>query len=266
MDVVPAARCIAGRDLTEPRPSPDGRLVAFVASWRGLAAIHVVPTTGGPERLLTAEVPPRPGRGLGGGCYDWLPDSSGVVYAGADGALWLQLLSGVARPLTVADPERPPMAPAVSPDGTRVAYVVDLAEVRVLEVRTGALARLDDGAFAFVNDPSWSPSGATVLWQAWNPPHMPWDESAVVEVPADGSAPPVADLVSGVQQQQPRVAPDGTWVRVRDDTGVLTVWWGARPLIPDAFEHAGPTWGPGQRSPRVATPWRSPATSGASVG
>jgi dipeptidyl aminopeptidase/acylaminoacyl peptidase len=248
MDVVPAARCIGGRELTEPRPAPDGTQVAFVGSWRGLAAIHLVPAEGGPERVLTAEMPPRPGRGLGGGCYDWLPDGSGVVYAGADGAVWLQLRSGLAQQLTPADPDRAPTSPAVSPDGTRVAYVVDLAEVRVLDRRSGTDTRLDDGAFAFVNDPAWSPSGATVLWQAWSPPHMPWDESAVVEAPADGSLPPRADRLAGVQQQQPRVAPDGTWVRVRDDTGVATVWWGGHPLVADGCEHAGPTWGPGQRS------------------
>lgn len=249
MRVIPPARCIAGRELTEPRLSPDGTTVAFVASTPAGAAVQLVPVAGGPERQLTADPAPRAGRGLGGGCFDWLPDATGLVYAAADGALWQQPVADAAPPrrLTDPDPARPPMAPAASPDGSRVAFAVDLAEIHTVDLGTGERTRLDDAAFEFVNDPCWSPSGS-VAWQAWSPPHMPWDESAVVTWAGSGSGGVSVEQVPLVQQQQPRFASDGVLLRVRDDTGMANVWRGAQPLWEEPFEHAGPTWGPGQRS------------------
>ena len=40
--------------------------------------------------------------------------------------------------------------------------------------------------------------------------------------------------------------------RVRDDTGWLNVWVDDRPLVDEPFEHAGPSWGMGQRSYAVS--------------
>ena len=85
---------LAGRELTEPRLSPDGRTVAFVQRWGTRAAVTIVDVGGGPERMLTASPDPRPGRSMGGGCFDWLADGSGVVYVGVDGELWLQRRGG----------------------------------------------------------------------------------------------------------------------------------------------------------------------------
>ncbi len=46
--------------------------------------------------------------------------------------------------------------------------------------------------------------------------------------------------------------PDGSTITVRDDTGWLNVWVGDRPLVDEPFEHAGPSWGMGQRSYAVS--------------
>ena len=143
MEPVPAERCIGARELTEPRLSPDGRWVAFVASARGASSIVIVPVDGGPERQVTALVGPRAGRGLGGGCFDWLPDGSGVVYAGGEGRLWVQRLDGSgARAL--AELDGPAMAPAVSPDGRWVACVVDLAAVWCVAIDGSGCTLVDD--------------------------------------------------------------------------------------------------------------------------
>ena len=108
--------CLSGRELSEPRPSPDGTLVAFVVRWDASAAIVVVPASGGPERIVTVAPQPSPGRGFGGGCFDWRPDGSGLVYAARDGDLWLQPIpGGVARRISSVGPDRRVEAPAVSP-------------------------------------------------------------------------------------------------------------------------------------------------------
>lgn len=240
--------CVAGRDLTEPRPSADGTNVAFVVRWGSSAAIAVVPIDGGPERLLTTVPAPSPGRGLGGGCFDWVPDGSGLVYAAADGELWYQPANGGApQQLTAHGPLRPVRAPAVSPDGAFVAYVVDEAEVwRCWLDGSRPPQRLDDGSADFCFDPFVAPSGVAVWWQAWNVPDMPWDAARIERVTLDGYE-REAHRPFGAAQQ-PRAMPDGTLIFACDDTGWTNVWLEGAPLIDEPCEHAGPSWGMGQRS------------------
>ncbi len=240
--------CLAGRNLTEPRPSPDGSLVAFVAGWGSSSAICVVPVTGGPERIVTTEQQPAPGRGLAGGCFDWLPDGSGVVYCGRDGNLWIQPMpGGAARMVSNIAKGRTIEAPSLAPDGSFVTAVVDQAELwRWFLDGVRPAERLDDGAADFVFDPYVTACGSTVLWTTWNVPDMAWDAAQVQRLVLDGFGRDEFRPPGAVQQS--RTMPDGTGIGVRDDTGWMNVWLGDQPLVDEPFEHAGPTWGMGQRS------------------
>src|SRR3954468_14900966 len=91
---VSAAMCAYGRTLAEPRLSPDGALVAFLANVMGRGQLVVVRAEGGPELVVTSDPPPRPVAAYGGGAFDWLPDGTGLVYAAGDGALWLVPVAG----------------------------------------------------------------------------------------------------------------------------------------------------------------------------
>lgn len=252
MSGIPPPRCLEGRDLSEPRLSPDGRWVSFVASGRGGSAIVLVPPRGGPERQLSADPSPRPGRGLGGGCYDWLPDGTGLVYVGGDGSLWLQPV-GARAPVLVAEhePEDSAQAPAVAPDGSCVAYVTGQQVVRVAPLRAGATAaKLPvDGDFAF--DPCWWERDGRqhVVWQSWSVPDMPWDQSHLAVAMPDGSG--VERLERpGHQMQQPRAHRHGALGALCDEHDWLNVWRvdTGVPLVDEPFEHGGPAWGMGQRS------------------
>lgn len=249
---IPLELLLAGRELTEPRLAPDGSMVAFVQRWRGASAIMVVPALGGPERIVTSSPEPAPGRGLGGGCYDWLADSSGVVFVGADGELWQQLIGGA--PARLTDLERSCRAPSCSPDGAFVAVAIDEAEVAKVELDTHAITRLDAGSDEFCFDPVVAPDSASVTWLAWSPPNMPWDESHQVTVVIDeGLAGPMTiDGRTRTAVQQPRFMADGTSLQVDDVTGWLNVTVGGAP-VGEEYEHAAPTWGMGQRS-FVASP------------
>jgi dipeptidyl aminopeptidase/acylaminoacyl peptidase len=181
------------------------------------------------------------------------------VYAAVDGNLWWQRLDGgSARRITDHGPERAAQAPASAPDGVRVVYVVDQAEVWCARVAVDATdpaprpaRRLDDGGADFCFDPVVSPDGAVVSWQAWNVPDMPWDGSRVERVELDTGSRSVL-RVDGAAQQ-PGALPDGTPMVVRDDLGVATLWIGDRPAVAgDPYEHAGPSWGLGQRSYAVS--------------
>lgn len=245
MTPIPAERCIGARDLTEPRQSPDGAWVAFVAGGGGGPAIQLVPSVGGVERQLSVQ-PPRPGRGLGGGCFDWLPDSSGVVYVGADGQLWVQTLDGApARCLTEGEPAA--MAPAVSPDGMHVAYVVDMGALWTVPLAGGSATLVHD-ADDFCCDPVWSPDGQALAWVAWNVPAMPWD-AAVIAVRRPWDVGPIERIdANHMQMQQPRFHPDGRLGFLCDATGWLNLWLAGHPAVTEDFEHGAPLWGPGQRS------------------
>lgn len=183
---------------------------------------------------------------MGGGCFDWFPDSSGVVYVGVDGQLWEQLLDGSSsRRLT--DGPTPVMAPALSPDARHVAYVIDMASVWNLPLGDAAPALISEEA-DFCCDPAWSPDGLTLAWQEWNVPWMPWDTSSIARRRIWVDGPVERDVVTDVQQQQPRFSPDGKLLRLSDSSGWLNIWSDQAAVVDEAHEHGGPTWGPGQRS------------------
>ena len=240
--------CLSGRDLAEPRPSPDGDTLAFTVRWETATAIVAIPLGSGPERILTTAPQPAVGRGFGGGCFAWTPDSRAIVYAARDGDLWLQPVpGGVPHRISAIGPDRAAEAPVVSPDGSFVVAVVDQAEVWQWPLDgDGPPQRLDDGSADFVFDPYITSCGTTLVWQAWNVPDMAWDSSRVQRITFDHD---VNDEFRGTGAiQQTRNMPDGSGVWVRDDTGWLNLWHDDAPLVPEPFEHAEPSWSMGQRS------------------
>lgn len=258
IDPIPLSLVQAGRDLTEPRISPDGAHVAFVQRWRGQVSIDVVSFDTEPyvERLVTHGPDPAPGRGLGGGCFTWITQPDGrlaIAYVATDGELWRQDGARVERLTEHGSSLR---APAVAtrpsdPSDNRVdrhlVYVVDEAEVWWLDLSTGESRRLDDGRHEFCFDPALSPDETVASWAAWNPPDMPWDGSVRVDAELASGAITVTDL-SGAAIQQPRFTPSGEHCHVHDGSGWLNVYVDARVIVDDPAEQAGPTWGMGTRS------------------
>ena len=248
---IPLELVLSGWDLTEPKLSPDRRRIAFVERWRGAAAILVVDVDvdvdlerPGPARMLSFGPDPAPGRGMGGGCFSWLADSTGVVYAAVDGELWCVRGLGLRR---VTDHERSARAPWVC--GRFVVYVLDEAEVWLTDLDTGDHRRLDDGRHEFCFDPAMSPDASVVSWQGWSPPAMPWDGAERVDCrDPSGRADLSAWRPAVGAVQQPGFAPDGTPTCVHDGSGWLNVYLGDRAAVSESAEHAGPTWGMGQHS------------------
>lgn len=248
------------RRVAEPRWSRDARFVAWVDSFDGRSDIVVAPADGSaPPRVVTADMPAKSVASYGGGVFDWAPDGT-LVYAAASGELAAVPLSG--GPPRVLSRDGKASAPAVSADGTRVAFVLERHDACDI-----AAALLDGSAWPvkvsrgadYAFDPSWSPDGERVVWHEWNFPDMPWDGSMIALAGVDGIR-PAAEVRTvaggdGVSVGQPRYSPDGSRLAwISDETGFENVWVGdwdgghASPAVKESHDHALPTWGPGQRS------------------
>jgi dipeptidyl aminopeptidase/acylaminoacyl peptidase len=251
--------CAYGRVLGEPRLSPDGTRVAFSSTALGRAHLAVVPVDGGAELVATADPPPKPAAAYGGGSFDWTPDGASLVYAAVDGGLWIVDAGGGASREIVGAGQvgGPAAAPAVSPDGTRVAFAVDSRHIAVAWLAPEGpwpVRLTTDPDFAF--DPAWSPDSQSVAWHEWRVPAMPWDASAIALRAADASSAPVVVAGGdGVSTQQPRFSPDGRFLAfLSDETGWLNLWLAEgdgkdpRVLVDEPVEHGDPSWGMGQRS------------------
>ena len=254
---ISAAMCAAGRTLGEPRLSTVGSHLAFVATRGGHVDLVLVDLDDGHEVVVTTTPAPLAARAYGGGTFDWVPDGSALVYAAGDGGLWLQPASGGPPRRAVDGDAGRCAAPAVSPDGTRVAYVVDTRDVAVASLLPdGPWPVRLSGHADFALDPAWAPDGGSVAWHEWSVPAMAWDASRIVVAPADGSAlPEVAAGGEGRSVGQPRFSPDGARLGLVDDrSGFANVWavepdgTGAEPLLVGEDEHGGPSWGHGQRT------------------
>lgn len=255
------ARCLAQRDLTEPRIDPTGAYVAFGAAHDGVGSLRLVELSDGFEREWPLSPPPALARGMGGGCFRWLPDGSGIVYSAKDGGLWEASLPGGSDDVGVVDSCRvdtrhegvfgPLHGVALSDDARFVAAIDSLTSVIVVERATG-LTRKVVHQHAFSLDPVWF--GETVYWQAWSQPHMPWDESEIWCATAPDFRARRVSKLRGVSLQQFAVSAAGELGAMSDVTGWLRPGIVdvdevvPLPLAGEPGECAGPQWGGGLRS------------------
>lgn len=278
------------RPLTEPKLSPDGLTVVFsTATASGTALVSVALPEGpelggfGPETVLTVDPPIAGAYPSGGGSYDWLPDSSGLIYVAKAGGLYEIDRGGSLGQLAVAapasragEPAARLWSPTVSPDGQFIAFVIDdeaTQSVGIARRSPGTVGSIvvvagllsASPAASFRCDPTWGPNGL-LAWHEWSDPHMPWDESRIMctRITVDASdnsnvhVGPI-EMVAGSTQlstSQPRFSSTGAIGWLDDRSGYRNVRIRSS-LVPsaaihtpaeEAFEHGGPTWGPGNRS------------------
>ena len=184
--------CLSGRELTEPRPSPDGsggrlrRPVGCIGRADGdahrrwpRAHRHHRPAAGaGPwvrRRLLRLDA-----RRIGGRCTPDAMANSGCSRCPA----------GLARRVTSID-ERPARRSAGDLHPTVGSWSASSTRPRCgaggsTAAASGRAARRRHGRLR-VRSVRRHRAAATLLWQAWNVPHMPWDRSRVEQLTFDGA-------------------------------------------------------------------------------
>jgi eukaryotic-like serine/threonine-protein kinase len=197
----------------EPALSPDGSLVAYVSDESGDAEIWLIDVGGGTPLRLTADPGPN-------AHPTWLPDGSAIAFVsetGNESSIWRIPKLGGAPFLVV----RNARAPAISPDGTRIAFaredasgfsriaVATLADALAAKVLTGE----GDGLWDHEH-PSWSPDGRTLCYA---------DFVDLWLVPATGG--PARRLTADhAFDRDPVWSADGRWIyfsSLREDTTAL---------------------------------------------
>jgi dipeptidyl aminopeptidase/acylaminoacyl peptidase len=275
----PSSAMVAmGRRLAEARVRPDGEALGWVQ--RGAGSSELVtrhlggPTGDGPELVLTTQPSILGPHADGGGAWCWTPDSSAVIYVAKDGLWMVSSAGGQPRRVVPSGDGRQLWSPCVSPDGSMVAFV-DESEADV-HVRVASLSddwpsvRVSNDDAGFVVDPDWGSDGL-LAWHAWSAPAMSWDRSwiDIVQVSVSAGSSRVNSIpvrrIEGGSVGQPRWNGKRlSWIDDSSGWGNVWVHSTANPadtaedhgLVNEQAEHAGPTWGPGQRS----TAWNPTGT------
>lgn len=229
--------------------------MAWVEGFGPRADVVVASADGSaPPAVVTAEAGAASIGSYGGGVWCWV-GSDHLAVVDAHGRL--VLVSSAGGPVRVLSDQGRAAAPAASPDGAAIAFVLerdDACDVVVVPVSgSSGPVRVSHADYAW--DPAWAPDGSALAWHEWDLTGMSWDESRIAVADPDGSQAAVVAGGEGTAVGQPRFSPDGgALAYVSDATGWWNVWvadaagHGAAPLLPEELEHAEPAWGPGQRS------------------
>lgn len=143
-------------------PSPDDAHIAVRRDdGRRGSSVYVFDSSGRAKRLEAAGNSPN--------FYGWLPDSSGVLVqapsqvTAGQGALYLvPLTGGLAVPIELGQDAKFGVRPAWSPDGLRLAYLVE-GDLWLFDRTIGMSTRIASSLNPRFGDPRWSPNGLEII-------------------------------------------------------------------------------------------------------
>ncbi|HUB82359.1 MAG TPA: LpqB family beta-propeller domain-containing protein [Bryobacteraceae bacterium] len=202
-----------------PAVSPDGAKIAFNSFDSNLDIVEI-PTAGGPVQplLATSRSELFPFWSPKGSVFAYVTDRTGRR------EIWLKnATDGSDRPLVTArdfpDSETVDfLTPAISPDGTRIAYSrvsnQHVGELWISPLSGGSPLRIGNPK-AYEIAPSWSPDGN---WLAYFSSDL-----GVAKIAVGGSDSPVSLGLPHGCENAPQWSPDGAWIACGTDKGVVLV-------------------------------------------
>jgi Tol biopolymer transport system component/DNA-binding winged helix-turn-helix (wHTH) protein len=196
----------AGGD-SRPAWSPDGRQIAFCRDFPDVSAYYVISALGGPERLVA--------RAPGCAGLDWFPDGQHLVAGGwSRGLLKLAIDTGQMSELTSpAKQGSGDNYPAISPDGTTLAFVrwfaAGAGDIYLMQLKGGRTRRLTTDGTAFWGL-AWLPDSSGIVFGSGGTSRL-WRLSA-----SGGTAEPIT---AGESATWPAVSRRGNRLAYTVDTG-----------------------------------------------
>jgi Tol biopolymer transport system component len=247
-----------GNDIS-PAWSPDGEKIAFLRTVGTTAQYIVIPVGGGPERKI-AEFPAAGDQSQPLPSVAWMRDGKSLVVRAAGekqipGLAVVSLDGGavtrISNPVEGAEGDS---APAVSPDGSVIAFVrssgSDGADVYMCDPTGGNIQRLtfDD---RMIRGLSWTPDGKELVYSANRA-----GGNRLWRLAAFGGSPKEIPI-AGRRAQYPAVAPSGNYLAYSDSPTVTAVWranlgspdsaFDERPIIRSAGHESMPAYSPDGR-------------------
>ncbi|MCP4205303.1 MAG: protein kinase [bacterium] len=162
----------------EPAISPDGEFIAYSSNLSGNAAIWLIDARGGEPIQLTDDP-------ASDHAPSWFPDGRTIAFhSDRSGEIAIWKVPRLGGPATMLVPGG--TNPAISPDGTRIAFSKDaengmarIAVASLLDPDRATILTGDDDGFWNHQDPSWSPDGEAICYS---------DSRDLWVVPAAGGA------------------------------------------------------------------------------
>lgn len=188
-DVTGETDKLAVRSLSDAAPAPDGKSVALVSRGELFVTSVDYPTTRRISTTAAAEDDP-----------SWAPDGKTVYYTSErDGRynIYKATMARDAEPdfarATVVDEEpvfKPDThertLPRVSPDGTKLAFILDRHKLAVMDLASGRVRELTDGSTYPERDGrfnyAWSPDSRMIALEVIARKHEPYSDIALLDV------------------------------------------------------------------------------------
>jgi TolB protein len=232
---------------TDLSPSWSGPRIAFASDRAGAASIWIVDLVGGTEGRLDTGL-------LGAAAPAFSPDGNTVAFEGRPAGAPTVDVYRVPRdggiPIALTSHPADDTAPAWSPDGSTVYFVstrTGAYEVFAVPSSGGEATQVTSGS-RIIGKPSVSPDGAALYFAR----RMGSSSTEVVRFTLGTGA---ATVVSGADESEPAVSPDGTRLALRSfrydasnaDVIAVDATDGGRParLTLDPAPEGSPAWAPG---------------------